>query len=58
MTDKTPATKTRKPQKITYPRLYNALEEIVNSAGLKLDSTISDLYVVLDVEIVKEARGK
>lgn len=58
MTD-TPATKKAvKPQKITYPRLYNALEDIVDDAGLGMDDTIKNLYDALEAAIVKDARGK
>ncbi len=53
-----PATKTtRKPQKITIPRLFNALEDIVNGAGLGLDATIEDLYKELEATIVRQARA-
>ena len=58
---KTPATRkpaTRKPQKITIPRLFNAVEDIVNGAGLGMDDTIKDLYDELEAAIVKDARGK
>ncbi|KKM70961.1 hypothetical protein LCGC14_1435550 [marine sediment metagenome] len=64
MSDKKPATKivkkpaTRKPQKITYPRLFNAVEDLVNGAGLTAESTIKDLYDALQAAIVKDARGK
>jgi len=65
MTDSKPAikvTKTtanpRKPQKITYPRLYNALEEVVKDAGLASTATIDELYEALDTAIVRDARGK
>ncbi len=61
MTDKTPATKTatktRKRPTITTPRLYNAVENIVNEAGLGIDQTISELYDVFEKVIVKEARA-
>ncbi len=59
MKDSKPATKkpTRKPQKITTPRLFNAVEDIVNGAGLGLDATIEDLYKELEATIVKEARA-
>ncbi|KKN26548.1 hypothetical protein LCGC14_0873750 [marine sediment metagenome] len=59
MTDKTPVTKkTRKPQKITYPRLFNAVEDLVNEAGLLPEQTIKDLYDALEAAIVRDARGK
>ncbi len=59
MNDKTPATKKAvKPQKITIPRLFNALEDIVNGAGLGMEQTIGELYTALDAAIVKEARGQ
>lgn len=62
MTDKTPATKkptkTRKPQKITMPRLFNAVEDIVKGAGLTKESTIENLYDAFEAAIVREARGK
>ena len=58
MTTKTPAAKTRKPQKITYPRMYNAVENVVKGAGLTKESTIDDLYDALEAAIVKDARGK
>ncbi len=59
MSDKKPATtKTRKPQKITYPRLFNAVEDLVNEAALLPESTIKDLYDALEAAIVKDARGK
>ncbi len=49
---------TRKPQKITYPRLFNAVEDLVTSAELTAESTIKDLYAALEAAIVKDARGK
>ncbi len=62
MSDKKPAaTKTRKPQKpqkITYPRLFNAIEDLVDKAGLTLESTMKDLFDALKEAIVKDARGK
>ena len=64
MSDKKPATKivkkpaTRKPQKITYPRLFNAVEDLVDKAGLTLESTMKDLFDALKEAIVKDARGK
>ena len=60
MTDKKPATKNpRKPQKITYPRLFNAVEDVVKDAGLTAESaTVKDLYDALEAAIVKEARGR
>lgn len=60
MTDKQPTTKTpvaRKRPKITPPRLYNALEDVVKEADLGLDDTIKDLYDALRDAIVKDARG-
>ncbi len=59
MTDSKPATKkpTRKRPTITTPRLFNAVEDIVNGAGLGLDATIEDLYKELEATIVKEARA-
>ncbi len=51
------ATKTRKRPTITTPRLFNAIEDIVNGAGLGLDATIEDLYKELEATIVKEARA-
>ena len=58
---KMPAAKkpaTRKPQKITYPRLFNAIEDLVDKAGLTLESTMKDLFDALKEAIVKDARGK
>lgn len=53
---KTPAI--RKPQKITIPRLFNAVEDIVKEAGLDELSSIKDLYDALEAAIVKDARGR
>ena len=48
----------RKPQKITYPRLFNAVEDLAKEAGLTSGSTMSDLYSALEAAIVKDARGR
>lgn len=61
MTDK-PATKkamkTRKPQKITSPRLANAIYELMGATELTTDSTIQDLIDELRDTHFKEARGQ
>lgn len=61
MKDTTPAAKpakTRKPQKITIPRLANALDEVVAATDLTRESTIQDLFDELEALFFKDARAK
>ncbi len=61
MKDSKPATKptkTRKPQKITIPRLANALDEVVAATNLTMESTIQELFDELEALYFKDARAK
>ncbi len=59
MNDKKPATKRAvKPQKITIPRLANALDEVIAATDLTRESTIQDLFDELEALYFKDARGK
>jgi hypothetical protein len=51
-------TKPRKPQKITYPRLCNAIEELIDTTDLTTQSTIAELFDALQTAYFKDAKAK
>ncbi len=53
-----PTKKPRQPQRITMPRLANAIYEVVGVTELTMQSTIDDLLAALQTAYFKDARGQ